>query len=185
MVTPRVKINHQSVSRGKRRAQRFSFPSLFSDTTPKVIQPAARRANGSSPQPTVNNFAATNNLRPDIDGSGRIALGGSRSFVLRLTKAKRSSPARTGATVKMSERTTAFEAPCITMASDSAAVRAPKGKIVKPWMETTHFAGFDWARDHHDVVIVNRRGQLVAELRFQHSLEGWQQFKSQVKDYPA
>jgi hypothetical protein len=71
------------------------------------------------------------------------------------------------------------------MTSDSAAVRATKGKIVKPWVEITHYAGFDWARDHHDVVIVDRQGQIVAELRFQHSLEGWQQFQSQVKDYPA
>jgi transposase len=71
------------------------------------------------------------------------------------------------------------------MTTDSTAVRATKGKIMKPWMEITHYAGFDWARDHHDVVIVDRQGQIVADLRFQHSLEGWQQFKSQVKDYPA
>jgi transposase len=69
------------------------------------------------------------------------------------------------------------------MTNDSAAVRATKGKIMKPWTEITHYAGFDWARDHHDVVIVDRQGQIVAEFRIEHTLEGWQQFRDQVKDY--
>jgi transposase len=71
------------------------------------------------------------------------------------------------------------------MTNDSAALRASKGKGMKSWMEITHYAGFDWARDHHDVVIVDRQGQIVAELRFPHSREGWQQFRSQVEHYPA
>jgi len=56
---------------------------------------------------------------------------------------------------------------------------------MKSWNEITHYAGFDWARDHHDVVIVDRQGQIVAEFRLQHSLEGWQQFGHQIKNYPA
>lgn len=56
---------------------------------------------------------------------------------------------------------------------------------MKPWIETTHYAGFDWARDHHDVVIVDRQGQIVAEFRIEHTLEGWQQFRDKVKPYPA
>jgi len=85
----------------------------------------------------------------------------------------------------MSERTIACEAPGIRMTFDSAAVRATKGKIMKPFNEITHYAGFDWARDHHDVVIVDRQGQTVADLRLQHTLEGWQQFRDQVKQYPV
>jgi len=56
---------------------------------------------------------------------------------------------------------------------------------MKPFNEITHYAGFDWARDHHDVVIVDRQGQIVADLRFKHSLEGWQQFRDHIKNYPA
>jgi transposase len=56
---------------------------------------------------------------------------------------------------------------------------------MKPWAEITHYAGFDWARDHHDVVIVDRQGQTVGQLRFEHTLEGWQQFRQQIKNYPA
>lgn len=71
------------------------------------------------------------------------------------------------------------------MTTDSAAVRATKGKLMRPWNEITHYAGLDWARDHHDVVIVDHQGQIVAELRFEHALAGWQQFREQVKNYPA
>jgi transposase len=71
------------------------------------------------------------------------------------------------------------------MTTDSAAVRATKGKMMKPWIEITHYAGFDWARDHHDVVIVDGQGQIVADFRLEHSLTGWQQFGDQVKNYPA
>jgi hypothetical protein len=55
----------------------------------------------------------------------------------------------------MSERTIACEAPCISMTSDSAAVRATQRKLMKPWIEITHYAGFDWARDHHDIVWIS------------------------------
>jgi transposase len=85
----------------------------------------------------------------------------------------------------MSERTIAHEAPCIRVTTGSAAVRATKGKMMKPWIEITHYAGFDWARDHHDVVIVDGQGQIVADFRLEHTLEGWRQFQEQVKPYPA
>jgi transposase len=56
---------------------------------------------------------------------------------------------------------------------------------MKPWAEISHYAGFDWARDHHDIIVVDRQGQLVAELRIPHSLEGWNQLASEIKKYPA
>ena len=39
---------------------------------------------------------------------------------------------------------------------------------MKAWTEITHYAGLDWARDHHDIVIVDRAGQVVADLRELH-----------------
>jgi transposase len=56
---------------------------------------------------------------------------------------------------------------------------------MKLWNEITHYAGFDWARDHHDVVIVDGQGQIVAEFRFPHSLEGWNQLGRKIQSYPA
>ncbi len=77
------------------------------------------------------------------------------------------------------------EAPGIRMTADGATARATKNKIMKTWTEITHYAGLDWARDHHDIVIIDRLGQIVADLRIQHSLEGWRAFDSQIKNYPA
>lgn len=37
----------------------------------------------------------------------------------------------------------------------------------------THFAGFDWASDHHDVVVVDGRGTIVLQHRFDDTAEGW------------
>ena len=51
---------------------------------------------------------------------------------------------------------------------------------MKPWNEITHYAGFDWARDHHDVVIVDRSGKIIADFEIQHSAGGWQRWREQV-----
>ena len=55
---------------------------------------------------------------------------------------------------------------------------------MKAWNQITHYAGFDWARDHHAVVIVNAQGQIVADFEFQHSLEGWKRFGEQTAPWP-
>lgn len=47
---------------------------------------------------------------------------------------------------------------------------------MKSWNEIEYFAALDWASDHHDVVVVNRAAQIVADFRFDHSAEGWQRF---------
>jgi len=46
---------------------------------------------------------------------------------------------------------------------------------MKIWTELTHFAALDWADDHHDLVVVDARGQVALELTFAHNAEGWQQ----------
>ena len=64
-------------------------------------------------------------------------------------------------------------------------MRVTKNKRMKPWNQLTHYAGFDWARDHHDVVIVDRQGQIVAQFRIEHTLEGWQQLRQKAGHYSA
>jgi transposase len=59
-----------------------------------------------------------------------------------------------------------------------------KGKRMQPWNEITHYAGFDWARDHHAVVVVDQAGKIVAEFEFPHSLEGWKQFADKTDLFP-
>lgn len=60
----------------------------------------------------------------------------------------------------------------------------PKGTWMKAWTELTHYAGFDWAKDHHAVVIVDAAGHIVADFEFAHSLEGWQSFAAKTAAWP-
>ena len=55
---------------------------------------------------------------------------------------------------------------------------------MKSWPEITHYAGFDWAKDHHEVVIVDSQGQIVADFVFDHSLDGWQRMVKETSAYP-
>ena len=55
---------------------------------------------------------------------------------------------------------------------------------MKNWTEQNHFAGFDWATDHHDVVIVDRAGQIVEQFRFNHDASGWELFRNKIKAFP-
>jgi transposase len=54
---------------------------------------------------------------------------------------------------------------------------------MKPWQEITHCAGFDWAKNNHEIVIVDKGGQIVADFLFEHSLEGWQHMRKQVSGF--
>ena len=55
---------------------------------------------------------------------------------------------------------------------------------MKEWNGITHYAGFDWARDHHVVLIVDAAGQIVKDFEFEHSLEGWNSFREKTAPYP-
>lgn len=46
-----------------------------------------------------------------------------------------------------------------------------------------YFGGLDWATDHHDVVIVNNEGKVAAQLRFDHTQEGWAKFLELAQKY--
>ena len=51
-------------------------------------------------------------------------------------------------------------------------------------MQKTYFAALDWARAHHDVVIIDRSGQIKEAIRFEHTAEGWQNLHDLVARYP-
>jgi transposase len=54
---------------------------------------------------------------------------------------------------------------------------------MKPWNEIQHFAALDWASDHHDVIVVDRSGQIAADFRFDHSPTGWEQFDKAMASF--
>ena len=52
------------------------------------------------------------------------------------------------------------------------------------WNQRATFVGFDWASDHHDVVVVDQRGKVVEDLRFDDSADGWQLLIKKLSKYP-
>jgi transposase len=61
----------------------------------------------------------------------------------------------------------------------------PTSSAASPaWTSFTHFAGLDWAKDHHDVAVVDRAGVIVLQFRFDHTAEGWASFARQVRAFP-
>jgi len=48
----------------------------------------------------------------------------------------------------------------------------------------SHYAGFDWAKDHHDVIIVDAQGFIVADFRLPHTAPGWTLFREKIAAYP-
>ncbi len=55
---------------------------------------------------------------------------------------------------------------------------------MKAWNQFTHFAGFDWAQEHHDVIIVDASGKTVADFRFEHTAKGWADFSQHIAPFP-
>ena len=51
--------------------------------------------------------------------------------------------------------------------------------------ELTHFAGFDWASEKHDVVVVDGQGQVLMELEFPDTAEGWSILRGKLAELVA
>jgi transposase len=51
------------------------------------------------------------------------------------------------------------------------------------WTEQTYFAALDWAKAHHDVVVVDRLGAIAAGFQFPHTAEGWKEFDQQMQPF--
>jgi transposase len=48
----------------------------------------------------------------------------------------------------------------------------------------THFAGFDWAKDHHDIIIIDTKGQIAADFRIEHTAAGWRLWRDKIAAWP-
>ena len=51
------------------------------------------------------------------------------------------------------------------------------------WTQQPYFAALDWAKNHHDVIVVDRNGGIVADFQFTHTFEGWAQFDQQMEKF--
>jgi transposase len=62
-------------------------------------------------------------------------------------------------------------------------MRKKKGNQMKQWKEISHYAGFDWARHKHTVVVVDKEGHVVSDFQFDHSAEGWKCFREKAAEF--
>ena len=51
------------------------------------------------------------------------------------------------------------------------------------WTQQPYFAALDWAKDHHDIIVVDRLGAMVADFQFAHTVDGWSQFDQKMQPF--
>jgi transposase len=68
--------------------------------------------------------------------------------------------------------------------TSAAATKRKESEKMKAWNEVTHFAGFDWAKDHHDVLVLDGTGKITSEFRFDHNATGWTLCQEKLKQFP-
>ena len=49
--------------------------------------------------------------------------------------------------------------------------------------QLTHYAGFDWAKDRHQIAVVDREGRLLLELNFEDTAEGWADLRQKLRSF--
>src|ERR1051326_3680997 len=146
---------------------------------PKVIH---QRGKGCAKKPSpelVNNFAAAHHR-----GGEQLAAPKPRLSSPRPERARHRSPTSVAAPGPSAERTPPQEGSYIR--SHPFRVPDPLGTVTKmktDWTDYTYFAALDWAKAHHDVMVVDRFGAIVADFQFPHSAEGWKEFDQQMQAF--
>jgi hypothetical protein len=150
---------------------------------PEVAQKASRRE-------AVNNLAAAVPVIPGHTAAGsRFAPASPRSAPHHPARVLSRKPTTPAARVQKSERTLPREGHRIRLTMNrviptNAAITQRKESQMKTWNDITHFAGFDWAKDHHDVLVLDGAGKIVAELRFDHTASGWALCQEKLAQFP-
>lgn len=56
---------------------------------------------------------------------------------------------------------------------------------MNPCENTSYYAGFDWAKDHHDVIVIDGSGRIVGDFRIEHTSAGWRQWQEKIAAWPG
>jgi hypothetical protein len=48
------------------------------------------------------------------------------------------------------------------------------------WASHRWFLGLDWAKDHHDIVVLDSKGAIVLDIRIEHTSEGWHRLRESL-----
>jgi transposase len=139
----------------------------------------------------VSNFAGANDAIVDTALWTHSLIGSRnlepvRSYTTCPKRASERAPAGSRRGVKKSERTTSCEDFRISSTNDAPApgiTLDKNGEDMKKWNEFTHFAGIDWAKNKHEVVIVDPSGKIVAQSTLSHDSAGWQTWQRLIASY--
>src|SRR5450432_1130096 len=157
-----------------------------SDTISVVVHGGAERGAKARRSELVNNSAARDKKRGVPTATAR-----AQSLSSLPTRDRVRLLASPLALVAKSERTTPREGSCIrttphwSRVGRTPATKTKGGVEMKQWQERRHFGALDWASDHHDLVVVDRTGELVESVTFAHSGPGWQELRARLKPYPG
>ena len=50
------------------------------------------------------------------------------------------------------------------------------------WSHRRYYPGWDWAKDYHEMVVVDSAGRIVLDLRIDHTAEGWGRLREKLFD---
>lgn len=50
------------------------------------------------------------------------------------------------------------------------------------WQQRRYYMGLDWAKEYHEIVVVDRNGRIVLDLRIEHTAEGWRGLREKLLD---
>jgi transposase len=51
------------------------------------------------------------------------------------------------------------------------------------WTDQPYYAALDWAKEHHNIIVVDRLGAIVADFEFAHTAQGWAEFDQQMQPF--
>jgi transposase len=59
-----------------------------------------------------------------------------------------------------------------------------EASAVSSFAELTHYAGFDWGWEKHQIAVVDREGRLLLDLAFEDSAAGWAGVREKLAGFP-
>jgi transposase len=171
------------------RGDKSKFQSLSERSTGSVIRSmladtdsvAARNVAGRNPEMEFGHVASSPALSQD-DAGAACARPRIRTDARRLVKAQRRLPAAGAASAPTSERTAPHDGHRIS-ARNGGTSTLQTTMNPNQWTQQKYFGALDWARDHHDVAVVDQHGSLVCEMRFDHTADGWQKMRDALRPF--
>jgi transposase len=144
---------------------------------PRVIHQRGKRSIKSAPPELVNNSAVAHHR-----GGELLAAPETRLACPNPARVSVRSPTPAAAPGPSAERTLSQEGSYIRSRPPRVPVPLRAARIMNThWTEQPYFAALDWAKDHHDVIVVDRLGAIVADFQFAHTAEGWRDFEQHMQ----